>query len=145
MDNVLNPEEKVSQTNSESGVADGAFQHVKGEDSSLKLSARAKELDSLSGNTKSPLKRKAALLHRAFTFCISYWPLYVIMWRKGGISKIICTDIADLSVKQCEQRYKEMKRKSRNEWVFEAEFLTADSTKELLSEKYNDPEIKFDI
>ncbi|OCT76605.1 mRNA cap guanine-N7 methyltransferase isoform X1 [Xenopus laevis] len=206
MDHVLNPEEKVSQTNSESGGADGAFQHVKGEHSSPKLSASEK---SLPGNTKSPLKRKAAepdsppkrprleeghgslvvthynelpetgleirsqsrIFHlRNFnnwmksaligefvekvqqrTRNITVLDLGcgkggdLLKWRKGGISKLVCTDIADVSVKQCEQRYKDMKRKSRNERIFEAEFLTSDSTKELLSEKYIDPEIKFDI
>ncbi|XP_053323982.1 mRNA cap guanine-N7 methyltransferase [Spea bombifrons] len=66
-------------------------------------------------------------------------------WEKGRIHKIVCTDIADVSVKQCEQRYSELRGQFSSGKIFDAEFLTADATKELLSEKYSNPEIKFDI
>ncbi|KAE8598278.1 hypothetical protein XENTR_v10016783 [Xenopus tropicalis] len=209
MDNILNPEDNVSQTNTETDVTDGPFQYVKEEHSSHKFTASGQNLDSPPKNKKSPLKRKAGepespskrprleeghgslvvthynelpetgletrsqsrIFHlrnfnnwmksaligefvekvRQRTRNIAVLDLGcgkggdLLKWRKGGISKLVCTDIADVSVKQCEERYKDLKRKSRNERVFEAEFLTADSTKELLSEKYNDPEIKFDI
>ncbi|CAH2284696.1 mRNA cap guanine-N7 methyltransferase [Pelobates cultripes] len=69
----------------------------------------------------------------------------LLKWKKGRISKLVCTDIADVSVTQCRQRYSDMKTRCRNEDVFSAEFITADSTKERLSEKYSDPEITFDI
>ncbi|KAM8966384.1 mRNA cap guanine-N(7) methyltransferase [Pelodytes ibericus] len=69
----------------------------------------------------------------------------LLKWKKGRIDKLVCTDIADISVKQCEQRYSDMKARGRNEYIFAAEFVTADSTKELLSEKYRNPEINFDI
>ncbi|XP_030042493.1 mRNA cap guanine-N(7) methyltransferase [Microcaecilia unicolor] len=70
----------------------------------------------------------------------------LLKWRKGKISKLVCTDLADVSIQQCQQRYKEMKNRSRyNEHIFSAEFITADSTKELLTEKYSDPGIYFDI
>ncbi|KAM6455846.1 mRNA cap guanine-N(7) methyltransferase isoform 1-T3 [Liasis olivaceus] len=67
-------------------------------------------------------------------------------WRKGRISKLVCTDIAGISVQQCEQRYQYMRNRGcQNDRFFNAEFITADSTKELLSKKYRDSNIYFDI
>ncbi|XP_030597829.1 mRNA cap guanine-N(7) methyltransferase [Archocentrus centrarchus] len=67
-------------------------------------------------------------------------------WRRGGIDHLVCADIAGVSVEQCQVRYEEMKRKSfRNEKIFTAEFITADCAKEVLSEKLDDAERKFDI
>ncbi|XP_075069357.1 mRNA cap guanine-N(7) methyltransferase [Mixophyes fleayi] len=69
----------------------------------------------------------------------------LLKWKKGQIDKLVCTDIAEVSVQQCEQRYFDMKDRRRHEYVFEAEFVTTDSTKELLSEKLKNPEMTFDI
>ncbi|KAL8182346.1 UNVERIFIED_CONTAM: hypothetical protein K2H54_053756 [Gekko kuhli] len=70
----------------------------------------------------------------------------LLKWRKGRISKLVCTDIADISVQQCKQRYMDMRNRGRsNDRIFSAEFITADSTKELLSKKYNDRNMYFDI
>lgn len=69
----------------------------------------------------------------------------LLKWRKGRISKLVCTDIADISVKQCQQRYDDMKNRRNNEYLFNAEFITADSSKELLVDKFRDPEMYFDI
>ncbi|XP_023563273.1 mRNA cap guanine-N7 methyltransferase [Octodon degus] len=69
----------------------------------------------------------------------------LLKWRKGRISKLVCTDIADISVKQCQQRYEDMKNRRDNEYLFNAEFITADSSKELLIDKFRDPEMCFDI
>ncbi|XP_073487389.1 mRNA cap guanine-N(7) methyltransferase isoform X2 [Aquarana catesbeiana] len=69
----------------------------------------------------------------------------LLKWRKGRIDHLVCTDIAEVSVQQCEQRYVDMKERARHEQVFEAEFVTADSTKELLSTKLKDPKMTFDI
>lgn len=69
----------------------------------------------------------------------------LLKWRKGKIDQLVCTDIAEVSVQQCKQRYVEMKERARHEHVFEAEFVTADSTKELLSTKLKDPKMTFDI
>lgn len=69
----------------------------------------------------------------------------LLKWKKGRIDKLVCTDIAEVSVKQCEQRYADMRARGRNEQTFNAEFITADSSKELLSLKYSNPEITFDI
>ncbi|XP_064006342.1 mRNA cap guanine-N7 methyltransferase [Pogoniulus pusillus] len=70
----------------------------------------------------------------------------LLKWKKGRIKKLVCTDIADISVQQCKQRYEDMKGRCRyNERIFDAEFIQADSTKDLLSSKYNDPDTRFDI
>lgn len=70
----------------------------------------------------------------------------LLKWRKGRIDKLVCTDIADVSVQQCKQRYLDMKSRCRsNEIIFNAEFVTADSTKELLADKYSNRQICFDI
>uniref|UniRef100_A0A8D0NMA3 mRNA cap guanine-N(7) methyltransferase n=1 Tax=Sus scrofa TaxID=9823 RepID=A0A8D0NMA3_PIG len=70
----------------------------------------------------------------------------LLKWKKGRIDKLVCTDIADVSVKQCQQRYEDMKNRCRdNEYIFSAEFITADCSKELLIDKFRDPEMCFDI
>lgn len=69
----------------------------------------------------------------------------LLKWRKGRISRLVCADIADVSMKQCQQRYEDMKGRRDNEYIFKAEFITADCSKELLVEKFHDPEMRFDI
>ncbi|XP_058133243.1 mRNA cap guanine-N(7) methyltransferase isoform X1 [Dasypus novemcinctus] len=55
-------------------------------------------------------------------------------------------DIADVSIQQCQQRYEDMRNRCRdNEYIFSAEFITADSSKELLTDKFRDPQMCFDI
>ncbi|XP_030003284.1 mRNA cap guanine-N(7) methyltransferase isoform X2 [Sphaeramia orbicularis] len=70
----------------------------------------------------------------------------LLKWRRGGIDHLVCADIAGVSVEQCQIRYEDMKRRSHyNDKIFSAEFITADCTKELLSERLNDPTVTFDI
>lgn len=70
----------------------------------------------------------------------------LLKWRRGGINHLVCADIAGVSVEQCESRYEDMKKKSHiHEKIFSAQFITADCTKEILSEKLDDPERMFDI
>ncbi|XP_017310422.1 mRNA cap guanine-N7 methyltransferase [Ictalurus punctatus] len=70
----------------------------------------------------------------------------LLKWRKGRISRLVCADIAGVSVEQCQQRYSDMKKRSHpNEQIFTAEFITADCSKELLSEKLSDPKMQFDV
>ncbi|XP_060713190.1 mRNA cap guanine-N7 methyltransferase [Tachysurus vachellii] len=70
----------------------------------------------------------------------------LLKWRKGRISRLVCADIAGVSVDQCQQRYTDMKKRSHpNERIFTAEFITADCSRELLSEKLSDPEMQFDV
>lgn len=57
----------------------------------------------------------------------------LLKWQKANISHLICADIADTSVKQCESRYNENLNRKKNERggfpLFTAEFITADCTK----------------
>ncbi|XP_071356772.1 mRNA cap guanine-N(7) methyltransferase [Trachinotus anak] len=70
----------------------------------------------------------------------------LLKWRRGGINHLVCADIAAVSVEQCQSRYEEMKKKSHaNEKIFSAQFITADCSKEVLSEKLDHPELMFDI
>ena len=54
----------------------------------------------------------------------------LLKWRKGNITHLICADIAEVSVEQCQNRYKEMGGK-RGQYppLFTAEFLAYDCTK----------------
>ncbi|KAM8886403.1 mRNA cap guanine-N(7) methyltransferase [Spinachia spinachia] len=69
----------------------------------------------------------------------------LLKWRKGGINHLVCADIAGVSVEQCQSRYEDMKKKSRSEKIFTAQFINADCSKEVLSEKLDNPELMFDI
>ncbi|XP_062915812.1 mRNA cap guanine-N7 methyltransferase isoform X1 [Mobula hypostoma] len=70
----------------------------------------------------------------------------LLKWKKGQINKLVCVDIADVSLEQCFQRYAFMKNRNySNEPLFAAEFIRADCTKELLTQKYKDPNGVFDI
>uniref|UniRef100_A0A8C6R5T0 mRNA cap guanine-N(7) methyltransferase n=1 Tax=Nannospalax galili TaxID=1026970 RepID=A0A8C6R5T0_NANGA len=69
----------------------------------------------------------------------------LLKWRKGRISRLVCADIADVSMKQCQQRYEDMRCRRDHEYLFNAEFITADCSKELLAEKFHDPEMRFDM
>lgn len=70
----------------------------------------------------------------------------LLKWRKGRISHLVCADIAAISVEQCQNRYDDMKRRSSpHERIFSAEFIAADCTKEVLSERLRDPLMSFDV
>ncbi|KAM9738130.1 mRNA cap guanine-N(7) methyltransferase isoform 2-T2 [Menidia menidia] len=70
----------------------------------------------------------------------------LLKWRRGGISHLVCADIAGVSVEQCQSRYDDMKRKSHpSERIFSAQFITADCSKEVLSEKMDGQDQMFDI
>ncbi|XP_071959248.1 mRNA cap guanine-N(7) methyltransferase-like isoform X2 [Antedon mediterranea] len=73
----------------------------------------------------------------------------LLKWKKGQISHLVCVDIADVSVKQAQSRYQEMKEKAQNERypqnVFRAEFYTADCSKEQICELYDDRDMSFDL
>ncbi|CAG0898212.1 unnamed protein product [Darwinula stevensoni] len=70
----------------------------------------------------------------------------LLKWQKHGISHLICTDLADASLEHCRQRYADLQRRSGNrERTFTAEFFQADSTKEVIQEKFKDPNMSVDI
>lgn len=71
----------------------------------------------------------------------------LLKWEKGGITHIICTDIAEISIQQCEERYQSMvDRSQRSKFkLFTAEFFAADSTLRRLREQYEDASIELNL
>lgn len=73
----------------------------------------------------------------------------LLKWRKGGISHLICSDIASVSLEHCQTRYTDMLQRNdrdRNSTnIYSVEYIAADCTKERLREKYKDPSIKLDL
>lgn len=72
----------------------------------------------------------------------------LLKWDKGAITHLICTDIAEVSIEQCEERYKTMlERSQRNKFgkLFTAEFFACDSTLHRLREEYKDPSIELNL
>lgn len=54
----------------------------------------------------------------------------LLKWGKANIAHLICADIAEVSVEQCQTRYKEhISNKRRCPRPFSAEFLAYDCTK----------------
>lgn len=71
-------------------------------------------------------------------------------WEKANITHLICTDIAAVSVEQCEVRYKTMIERNANNTrcptkLFSAEFFACDSTRTQLRERYKDPSIELHL
>ena len=66
----------------------------------------------------------------------------LLKWRMGEIGHLVCVDLAEVSVKQCKDRYEEMKERNKvsreknqrftHPPIFSAEFYDADCTKVLL-------------
>ncbi|CAD7089911.1 unnamed protein product [Hermetia illucens] len=71
----------------------------------------------------------------------------LLKWEKGGITHLICTDIADVSLEQCESRYKKLNNRFDNRFgkVFTAEFFACDSTLVRLRERYKDPSMELHL
>jgi len=57
----------------------------------------------------------------------------LLKWKKVNISHLICADIAQISLEQCQQRYNDMRNRKgfndRNYPIYSAEFIMADCTK----------------
>ncbi|XP_053999211.1 mRNA cap guanine-N7 methyltransferase [Hylaeus anthracinus] len=73
----------------------------------------------------------------------------LLKWKKGNVTHVICTDLAKISVDQCQNRYNELVNKSSNDCgfdpIFTAEFIVADCTKGQLREKYKDASVQLDL
>lgn len=74
----------------------------------------------------------------------------LLKWDKAGITHLICTDIAEVSIQQCEERYRSMLERSqsqRNKFgkIFTAEFFACDSTLRRVREEYKDPSIELNL
>lgn len=73
----------------------------------------------------------------------------LLKWKVGGIDYLVCADIAETSVQQCEKRYNDMWNRSqyerRQQKQFKAEFISADCTKVRLKDHYKKKDISFDL
>ncbi|XP_028392720.1 mRNA cap guanine-N7 methyltransferase-like [Dendronephthya gigantea] len=77
----------------------------------------------------------------------------LIKWQKARISNLVCADIAEVSMNQCEQRYRDLRygrnnrRYNQTQKIYDAQFITADCTKEDISQKFNsrNREVEFDM
>ncbi|XP_031838554.1 RNA guanine-7 methyltransferase [Nomia melanderi] len=73
----------------------------------------------------------------------------LIKWMKVNVTHVVCADLAQTSIEQCQQRYNDMFNRNSNKRgfdpIFTAEFIAADCTKVRLREKYKDPSIQFDL
>ncbi|XP_011636013.1 mRNA cap guanine-N7 methyltransferase [Pogonomyrmex barbatus] len=77
----------------------------------------------------------------------------LLKWKKANISHLICADIAQVSLEQCQQRYNDILNKNKDRGskdrgfapIFTAEFITADCTKVRLREKFADPSMQLDF
>lgn len=67
----------------------------------------------------------------------------LLKYEKAGITHLICTNIADVSIEQCKVRYDQMMAKGGRK--FTAEFIACDSTLVRLREKYKDPSMKLNL
>lgn len=69
----------------------------------------------------------------------------LLKWEKANITHLICTDIAEISIEQCEERYKSLSQRNQRQRLFTAEFFACDSTMHRLREKYRDPSIELNL
>lgn len=71
----------------------------------------------------------------------------LLKWDKANVAHLICTDIADVSIEQCKERYKTMVDRNRKKFppMFTAEFITCDNTNGRLREHYKDPSIELNL
>ncbi|XP_017068121.1 mRNA cap guanine-N7 methyltransferase [Drosophila eugracilis] len=72
----------------------------------------------------------------------------LLKWEKASISHLICTDIAEVSVEQCQRRYQDiLQRAEKSKFAnkFTAEFFACDSTLVRLRERYKDPSLQLNL
>lgn len=74
----------------------------------------------------------------------------LLKWERANVSHVICTDIANVSVEQCEVRYNtlcEQHLNGRNSYgkMFTCEFITCDSTLDRLRQKFKDPSVELNL
>ncbi|XP_041988724.1 mRNA cap guanine-N7 methyltransferase isoform X2 [Aricia agestis] len=64
-------------------------------------------------------------------------------WQKSRVEHVVFADIAEVSVRQCQERYNDLQKRAGH--LFSAEFIAADCTKDTLRDKYKDPSISYDL
>lgn len=68
----------------------------------------------------------------------------LLKWRKGNISHLICSDIAQVSLEQCKSRYEDMRKRNSGN-IYSIEYIAGDCSRQRLREKYKDPSMKLDL
>lgn len=68
----------------------------------------------------------------------------LLKWKKGEISKLVGVDVADVSVKQAQDRFKTLGRQ-QDRSLFTAEFHCVDTCKESILNVVDDKSIRFDL
>lgn len=73
----------------------------------------------------------------------------LLKWKKAGITHLICTDIAAVSLEQCKSRYEDMKLRSYRERhpsnIYTIEYIAGDSSRVSIRQKYKDVTMKLDL
>lgn len=73
----------------------------------------------------------------------------LLKWKKGGITHLICADIASVSLDQCKGRYDDMVSRGARDRnggnIYSIEYIPGDCTRIRLREKYRDPSMKLDL
>ncbi|EDW77472.1 uncharacterized protein Dwil_GK18308 [Drosophila willistoni] len=72
----------------------------------------------------------------------------LLKWDKASIAHLICTDIAEVSVEQCQRRYQDILKRAENSKYahkFTAEFFACDSTLVRLRERYKDASLQLNL
>lgn len=65
----------------------------------------------------------------------------LLKWTKAQVNKLVCTDIAKVSVETAQERY----NKNNRRHLFSAEFTVCDASKEELRATFSNPDMKFDL
>lgn len=69
----------------------------------------------------------------------------LLKWKKGGITHLIASDIASVSLDQCKARYNDMKQRNNRGNIYSIEYISGDCTRMRLREKFRDPSMKLDL
>lgn len=71
----------------------------------------------------------------------------LLKWKIGNIKAVVMTDVADVALNHCRNRYEELRERFTRErkTAFDAYFIHADATQDILREKYPDGIKQFDI
>ncbi|XP_065205594.1 mRNA cap guanine-N7 methyltransferase [Planococcus citri] len=72
----------------------------------------------------------------------------LLKWKNNNVQHLVCADLAQLSVEECQRRFEEMKHRnsySNNNKSYTAEFITADCTQVRLKEKFQNPDLLLDM
>uniref|UniRef100_A0A915EQY8 mRNA cap guanine-N(7) methyltransferase n=1 Tax=Ditylenchus dipsaci TaxID=166011 RepID=A0A915EQY8_9BILA len=71
----------------------------------------------------------------------------LLKWKIGNIKSVVMTDVADVALNHCRNRYEELRDRFARErrQPFDAHFIHADATQDILRDSYPDRNMQFDI